>query len=316
MQQIEQACARLGIAFQLIDTHSGYVAELSKEGRTVVLGVGPINAYPLNSATAVSLAQDKGYAALLLQRAGLPVPEGDYFFIANAGKQLRNTGKGVADAIRYAKELGYPLIAKPLKGSRGNGVQPVYDETDLRTHLRRLSKQHYAAMLQRPVYGVEYRVFAIDGVPKFMYTKQAQALNFDSVVEFHNFLKEENQRRRAAYLLPYEINSGFVKHLKLQVSQGNSIRWSAMSVNTGQAKVADFRMQVPTHWDAVCEQVYQALNLRVFALDIILTEGTPDQPKDFVILEVNGNPMLDSANHAPDPVFVDGLWQEILEKSF
>ena len=61
------------------------------------------------SAIAVELASDKEGTKRVLRAAGLPVPSGE----------VVRTREG---AIAFAREVGAPVVLKPLDGNQGKGV--------------------------------------------------------------------------------------------------------------------------------------------------------------------------------------------------
>ena len=70
------------------------------------------------SAIGVDIASDKSLTNALLSSAGLPVPK----------SRVVSTEGGAVDA---AKEIGYPVVVKPLDGNHGRGVGlDLKDEDD------------------------------------------------------------------------------------------------------------------------------------------------------------------------------------------
>jgi D-alanine-D-alanine ligase-like ATP-grasp enzyme len=76
------------------------------------------------------LTGNKQITRLLLQRAGVLVPEGRRFH-----------GKAIESGIAYAKALGFPVVLKPLVGTGGIGVVAgIRSEEDLRWAFEALSR--------------------------------------------------------------------------------------------------------------------------------------------------------------------------------
>src|SRR5437868_1055859 len=67
----EYACAEFGLAFQDIDGGSGLLFSVSSATKSIHFGAGRCSWYPQNNATAFSLASDKYFANLILERAGV-----------------------------------------------------------------------------------------------------------------------------------------------------------------------------------------------------------------------------------------------------
>ncbi len=74
----------------------------------------------------VTYAQDKRMRRALLESNGLPVPKGATFTI----------GRGIKDAKRFAKQIGFPVVLKPSIGD--NGIETFNDINDLASMERAL----------------------------------------------------------------------------------------------------------------------------------------------------------------------------------
>jgi hypothetical protein len=56
-----EACERDAISFAVVDNFSGFVARLSKDGKSVLAGAAGIGVYPLNRAAPFAIARDKAF---------------------------------------------------------------------------------------------------------------------------------------------------------------------------------------------------------------------------------------------------------------
>src|SRR6476469_1812448 len=75
------ACAEFGLTFQDIDGGTGLVFSVASKTRTVHFGAGRCSWYPQNSATASTLASDKYFTNIILERAGIGTLGDDYFLL-------------------------------------------------------------------------------------------------------------------------------------------------------------------------------------------------------------------------------------------
>ncbi len=316
IQFIEEACSALGYGFELLDHHSGYLCAVTHAGCTLTLGAGFINAYPINSATAYTISIDKAYTSLLLQRAGLNVPTGDYFFISDTKSALRNTGKTIDDAIAFANTLGYPVIAKPINGSRGNFVQPVYTDQDLRNHLNRMSASFYAAIIQQKIEGHEYRAFVVDGITQFIYSKKKVPIYPESLEAMRQHIANLNQQRTGVGLNEIDLNSGYIKAYEASFKPGQPVAFDILNISSGQADVAALTTEIPEFVASLGRTIYAAIGLRVFAFDFIAASPYIELITNATILEVNGNPMMESLAKAGRHDIIISVWGTILARSF
>lgn len=108
----------------------------------------------LSSVTAHSLCVNKEATRHLLASAGLPVPRG------------RSLGQNSLEpALRYAEEIGYPVVTKPVNGSRGEGVVVnIRDADELASALRALRRSLYRdsdLIVERYLPGRDYRIVVV-----------------------------------------------------------------------------------------------------------------------------------------------------------
>ncbi|CAM2822163.1 MULTISPECIES: cyanophycin synthetase [Dermacoccus] len=104
-------------------------------------------------ALAVDIAGDKNLTVKLLGSAGLPVPKSD----------VVRTMEGTVEA---AKEIGFPVVVKPLDGNHGRGVcLNLQNEDDVREAYPIALAQSRRGVLQVEsfVTGKDYRCLIIDG---------------------------------------------------------------------------------------------------------------------------------------------------------
>ena len=99
----------------------------------------------------VDIACDKVLTKLLLEEAGIPVPQGG---LASDEEQ----------ALNVATELGYPLVTKPRDGNQGRGVSVnLRTEEELLDGFRAARALNEEVVVERYVQGRPYRILVIGG---------------------------------------------------------------------------------------------------------------------------------------------------------
>src|ERR1700742_1346673 len=127
----EYACAEFGLAFRDIDGGTGLVFEVASSTRSIHFGGGRCSWYPQNNATAATLASDKYFTSLILERAGVATLGGEYFFLHRRHRAHRTAGHEIEDALAHFKALDAAAFVKPLAGSRGDFAQALHGEDSL-----------------------------------------------------------------------------------------------------------------------------------------------------------------------------------------
>jgi len=103
------------------------------------------------SCFAVENAGDKNKTKLILEDAGVPVPQG----------LIVRTTRELEEAIA---ELGYPIVTKPLDGNQGKGASiNVQNWKDALKGMAEAQRHSQAVMVEQFIEGADYRLLVIDG---------------------------------------------------------------------------------------------------------------------------------------------------------
>ncbi|MEO1853419.1 cyanophycin synthetase [Chromohalobacter sp.] len=144
---IVAAAQRRGIPFMRLDEESSYGQlghgrrqqrfQATVTCRTNLIGHG--------------IAHDKDWTKRILEEAGIPVPRG---YVCHSLDEARET----------AREVGYPVVVKPLIGNHGRGVSTdVEDETALASAFAAAARHNEAVIVEQYVRGEDHRLLVIDG---------------------------------------------------------------------------------------------------------------------------------------------------------
>ena len=103
------------------------------------------------SALGVEIADDKEGTKNLLASMGIPVPEG-------------RSVQTFDEALLAAKEIGYPLVVKPLIGNHGRGITTnITNEEELRIAFQMAVKIHDYVLVEKFLDGFDFRILVING---------------------------------------------------------------------------------------------------------------------------------------------------------
>src|ERR1700733_9477809 len=100
----EYACAEFGLVFEDIDGGTGLVFSAASQTKRIHFGAGRCAWYPQNNATAATLASDKYFTNVILERAGVATLGGDYFFLHDRHRAFRPTGHERENALEYFRK--------------------------------------------------------------------------------------------------------------------------------------------------------------------------------------------------------------------
>ena len=296
----ELAARSLELPFRLLDDHSGYLCEIGKGSRSLLLGAGTINSWPLNSAGAATLASDKAFTARVLSDRGILTPKSESLFLSARYSELRAAGRERDVAPALAASLGWPIIAKPNNGSRGAFVQLCYDEGDLQLHLSKMEARYDIAILQEYIEGSEYRVFVFEGDAVFSYKKHRATLTADACKTIYELIIAHNLKLERLGLDPIDPRARVVTdRLSASGLRLDDIAAKGVEIDVGiRANLAaggvpeEFSTEVPSPLARLALNAAAALGLAVAGVDIICRGAMDRDP--LYVLEVNSNPTISS----------------------
>ncbi len=325
LQILEEVGKTNNYEIENLDEISGYLMKVIdiKSNKSFITSAGDCCAYPLNSATSYGLSKDKTHTINILRRANLRTPQGDYFFLTDKYSAVRGNGKTLLDSQDYANSLGYPLIVKPNKGSLGKDIALVNNDVQLEKALLKVKESEPLARIEEFIAGDEMRIFVFDDKIQFSYLRTRPKLTGNGIATIGELLAKINNN---LYLSgnssiaeddAWLLNSLKSKNLSLNsvLKQGQTIEYTVRANLHGGGEVEEFIFEPPQEIQDIAIQATKLLNLRIAGIDIILPKGIAD-PKNYYILEINGNPWISSLYNSPHRNKVYELWADVCNKYF
>jgi hypothetical protein len=286
----EYACAEFGLTFQEIDGGTGLVFNVASATKSIWFGAGRCSWYPQNNATASSLAADKYFATIILERAGITTLGGRYFFLHDRHRAHRAPGHERRDALDYFRALSASAFAKPLTGSRGDFAQAIHGEACFSKYLDEVSRHYDSVLIQPIVSGAEYRIFLLDDDVVYGAKKHPPSIVGDGISTIGDLLAKHNAALRSRGLSAATMLRGSGDLPGDVLPQGK--RWEIpgrMNLSAGGTMV----LEPPGADNAVvslARRAAKALGLRVAAVDVFTDiEGDAEAVR---IIEVNSNPSI------------------------
>lgn len=317
-QIVKQCCQEKGYLFEELDSFGRMLMKVTGNGQELVLLDGH---YPLNGEAEVAVAKDKVFANMLLQKRGIRFPEGDYFFITPEYREYRSDGKELDDALVFAKQFGYPLFAKPINGAQGMYARIVQNEVELKNLFKEAVAEHYGMLLQKPLEGQEHRLFLVDGEAFFTYRKARPSVMTDgqkSLLELiDDYLGNQTGIDKVAAREHFNTHLSTIKiDLQTIFTTGQRIFLAPNANPNNGGFIDDVREEVPEPVKEWGRKIAETIKLRVCAVDFFAHESVDENPADFVVLEVNGNPSLKTIWALGHKELAKRIWHSILLKAF
>ena len=298
--------------FEDLDQGRGYLFRISKGDRFVLAGAGALCAYPVNTASAFTIARDKAHTKSVLAAARLPVIAGGIFFAHERRIALRAPGREAAEACAFARKLGYPVFAKPNLGSRGNYAEIIADDTALLAYAARIAPEYEAFLVEPLLDGEEHRILVFDGRPVFHSAKTAPALVGDGCASLAELLDMHNQRLARDLVSPTPPSALAGHDLAGVLAPGESLPLPGRRNLGAAGSLEQVSMHAPKQLAELATAAVAAMGLRLGAVDIFDLSKQRDL-SDLVIIEVNANPGLKTLELASRSDVIRSLWIAMLQ---
>ncbi len=324
---LQDACVRSNLDISFIGEESGHLARVTDGKNFFYSGGAETPTYPLNSAVGQDLCADKSYSSDLLSEAGMRVPKGKLFFPAfSKDNTYRIYGRGIPDALNYVHEhLYYPVIVKPNRGSMGRGVQLVNNDTDLILAMQQTVVHGHACLVQECIQGSEYRLFCLDGIPRFLYRKKKPSITGDGVSTLRELFRQSSnvkfeliELRQTTDFLWKQKGSFIPDTLGDSIWDGVPVEGAQISLSglgniTAGSHIDQFTTEFKSVHNEMAKTIAEILQVRIFGIDFFSTDS------DFnnnVIIEVNGNPSLRGTWETGRQELCIEIWQDIFRLYF
>ena len=259
------------------------------------------------SAIAVEIAQDKDDTRRVLGAIGLPVPPGALASSADA-------------AVETAREIGFPVLLKPLDASHGRGISGRIDDEDgVRAAWPAASDGKGRAVVERFVEGRDFRVLVVAGRVAAVAERVPAHVVGDGRRTVAALIAEANRdpRRgkahdRALTRLPDDAET--VRFLARQGRSRDSVPAAGevvplratANLSTGGTSI-DRTDEIHPDNVTACEMAADVVGLDIAGIDVLSPDvSVPFRENGAVIIEVNAAPGLRMHTHptegTPRPV--------------
>ena len=166
VRTITEAATQLGIKVEW--GFGDWICRLEKNGKhQFIYGYN----FPINSAISFEIAKDKTATSYFLNQKKIEAVEHEIFMKPELTDFLEKD-QSVEAILKRANQWGYPIVCKDNRGTGGNNVFKVENDSELKQALSDIWSVSRAAALS-PFYDIEneYRFFILDTKIQFGYKK-------------------------------------------------------------------------------------------------------------------------------------------------
>lgn len=285
--EICNAAKKAGLPVIKMGNSGFYQIGYGKQGRIIESAITNST-----SCVAADISCDKLLTKELLRIQNLPVPKGE---------KVNN----VIDLLRTAEEIGYPVVLKPVFGSKGRGViLKINNEKELLKYYQRLTEEFKDIIVERYYEGDDYRVCVVGykvvavskRIPPFVIgdgerniKELIDELNNDELRgEDHEKpltkVKIDDEIERNLSNNNYNLNSVLKNGEKLFLRKNSNLSTGGIAI--------DYTDVISEENKEICERAAKAIGLDICGVDICTTNISESLMSNGAILEVNAAPGL------------------------
>jgi len=243
----------------------------------------------------VSICRNKGETNKYLRKAAVPMPIGKAFTSEVTNDEI----------LKYADEIGYPLVLKPIDGGGGLGVTTNIKSRkklgELLIELRN-KRNRRSVIVEHFFEGEDYRIVVLDGNVIGAFHRRAQSVIGDGKNSIRELLRLKNRERRVSPFLKgslIKIDKDMINFLK----EGNKSTAYVPKENErvylrrngeffGQRDAVNITDTLSPHLKEAAVQAVKAIpGLRYGGVDMLVNTDTDE----CIINEVNAKPQI--GNH-------------------
>ena len=303
------AAVGLGFAFRSLDGADGYLFEVSDGTLRALFACGAGSPYALNDARAASLARDKAFSAVALGEAGLPVVPGEMFFVTKRWAEMRSPGRELEDARAYVAGAAFPLFCKPIAASNGLYAEVIADAATFDDYAARVSREHFAILIQPFLIGAEHRVFVLEDRILFSYRKHLPRVVGDG----HSTLRALIEALPRESAPPLERSrardsAGDLVTLDHVAEPGAFLTLEGPANRAAGGGAGDLIDGAPEPLARLALAAVQTLGLRLAAVDVFDLSPAGDLSQ-LCVIEVNSNPMIKTLEDHGRWDLIDDIWR-------
>ena len=263
------------------------------------------NSLDLNPMASAEIARDKDYANFFMSSMGYPIiPCSRTFFSKHWGNVIGVTDRGIHASYLYAKSIGFPVIVKPNSSCQGQGVTMVYNKKELYSAIKAIFVYDKIALVQKPVYGKDYRIVVLDDKIISAYERIPLGIVGDGTSSIEQLL-DEKQKLFIASGRDTKIRTADPRIMMKLRRQGLTFEsvlakgqkfylLDNANLSTGGDSV-DVTSKIHPQFKQIAVKLTADMGLRLCGVDIIVVNGDISQaPQEYYCLEVNASPGLDN----------------------
>ncbi|MCR4285425.1 MAG: cyanophycin synthetase [Candidatus Kaiserbacteria bacterium] len=321
-EMLQKIAPKIG-AKVLLEPEWGIVGQITfKSGRRTYFRY---NTLDLNPVGASDVAKDKDYANFFMAKLGYPVvPGSKTFFRDDWCKAIHARGRGIDEAYAHALKLGLPVIVKPNSGSQGTDVALVHTKRAFYRAVRAVFKNDRIVLVQKPVFGKDYRIVVLDGDVISAYERIPLSVTGDGMRTVRELLiKKQRSFLRMGRDTQIMHDDPRIKEklarggytLESVVTKSKKVFLLDNANLSSGGEAVDVTSVVHPTYRALAVSLTRDMGLRLCGVDLMIYGDITEESKQYWVLEINAAPGLDhyARSGVDQQKIVEQLYTKVLK---
>ncbi len=223
------------------------------------------------------------------------------------------------------KKIGFPVVVKPNSGSQGKDVAFVQNKKEFYRALNKIFQRDRIAIVQKPVYGKDYRLVVLDNRVISAYERIPLSITGDGKSNILELLEKKikkfkKEKRDVRIKIKDERIINKLKHQNLNLhsilnKNKNIFLLDNANLSSGGDSI-DVTNVVSKEFKNIAVSLSKKMGLKLCGVDLIVEGNISDKPNKYWILEINSAPGLDNyaKSGSKQKEIVENLYLEVLKK--
>ncbi|MBU7582802.1 MAG: cyanophycin synthetase [Nostoc sp. TH1S01] len=293
---IQKIALQIG-AVVVVDPEYAFVGHITfKNGNKACFSNSKLN---INGFGSAEIAKDKAYSNFFLKHFGYKVTEGQTFFSNKICEKI-GSERNIDAGFDYAKELGFPVIVKPINLSQGRFVTKVYNKTEYYQVAKKILRITPGFIVERFYPGNDYRIVVVDDEVLAVYQRIPLCVVGDGKSTIAELIQKKsaeltaNGRKNNVDADDFRIKRK-LKRQKLKLDSiipENQVVYLLDNANLSSGgQGVDMTENIHPDFKKLAINATKDMGLRLSGLDVI-TDDITQPMNNYVIIEINGSPSL------------------------
>lgn len=277
----------------------------------------------INGHGASAVARDKGYTRFFMNKMGYKIPRGGVFF-SDYWCEVNESKNNAEEAVKFAKNLGYPVIIKPNSGSKGRDVFKAHSELELREILKIVFEKNNVILVEEYIVGDDYRLVVLKDEVVMAYRRLPLMVLGNGKDDIKTLLdNKKSSLHNAGRKIKIEASdSRIIERLKnyykvdLQYMPklGEAIVLLENANLSSGGEAVDVTDNIHESYRQLAIKLAKDMGLNLAGVDFITAEDITKPLKDLVFIEINSSPGLThfQTESKESEKRVEGLYYKIL----